>query len=677
MGQAQSGPIGPKGPEGPEGPEGPQGPQGLKGDIGPQGLKGDIGPQGLKGDTGPQGLKGDIGPQGLKGDTGPQGLKGDKGDKGDTGSQGPQGLKGDKGDIGNLAFQSEDITSISDLLSDNNQFLTSLGNQVAINTKLAQTIGESIASNTVTKTTLGTEVAGRDAFQKAIADLLTTNATYKAKLKGDPGSLGDPTAVKTAFENKTLWCADGELCNVSSKKYDGTAKPDDKVGINIPAKGRIYSAGRANIVSDEKLYLASKDGVTITKDFNGNGNITAEGNAFVKGDVIMDGASSRWTLHTPDDGRTEMYITPANDAKTDWNWGNSTIFYKDGSITAKKLTAENLIASNSIYTNGICNRDNTKCYSFTDILTVNDTRSVDSPPSFYRNKVKVSNGGGVYREFKLRTAIKTPSTKEYNVLETIVSWPDESGGPVVQKAYGENVYYRNSTNDSNWGPWNIIAQANESGIMTVTGIIAKKDDTFNPSIQIGDTNDAKDSNIYSLSFGKAEGGTYTGMGLVPNNKKQWTDTTGVVLGTHIQATNEWGVFSDGWSPLFGIQGGSGNVKAKGEVQAQNLKATNAVYTNTICNKDNTNCTSYDKIFSNKNGKLLTPPGANLCNSDGSICVDVADIKNLMDNAVRTDKNYSIENSFNRGALQAGNAWDARLSSTPDGEWERWKFVKKG
>jgi uncharacterized protein (DUF1015 family) len=61
----------------------------------------------------------------------------------------------------------------------------------------------------------------------------------------------------------------------------------------------------------------------------------------------------------------------------------------------------------------------------------------------------------------------------------------------------------------------------------------------------------------------------------------------------------------------------------------------------------------------------------------SICVDVADIKNVIDNAVRIDKNYSIENAFNRGALQAGNAWDARLSSDPNGEWERWKFVKKG
>ena len=76
-------------------------------------------------------------------------------------------------------------------------------------------------------------------------------------------------------------------------------------------------------------------------------------------------------------------------------------------------------------------------------------------------------------------------------------------------------------------------------------------------------------------------------------------------------------------------------------------------------------------------KLLTPPGSNLCNSNGTICVDIADIKNLMDNAVRVDRHYSIENSFNRGALQAGNAWDARTSSNPDGEWERWRFVRKG
>jgi hypothetical protein len=291
-----------------------------------------------------------------------------------------------------------------------------------------------------------------------------------------------------------------------------------------------------------------------------------------------------------------------------------------------------------------------------------------------------------------------------------------SGGPVVQKAYGENVYYRQSSSETAWGPWRtLVTQDNENrvsipagGILaspgrlhlhTVTdrmyllpkdgvwitkdwgsngklnvtgGIVASKDDTYDSSaVQIGNTNDAKDTNIYSLSFGQAQGGT--GMGLVPNSKKQWSDTTGPVLGTHIKATNEWGVFSDGWNPLFAIQGGTGNVKAKGEVEAQNLKATNAVYTNVICDRGNTNCTLYNNFVRTQNGKLLTPPGANLCNSDGSICVDVADIKNVIDNAVRRDRNINIHLNKDNVRLKGAAGWTTGTTDRDEGEWSTWQI----
>jgi hypothetical protein len=103
-----------------------------------------------------------------------------------------------------------------------------------------------------------------------------------------------------------------------------------------------------------------------------------------------------------------------------------------------------------------------------------------------------------------------------------------------------------------------------------SNIFSKLDAFDKPAIQLGATNDAKDTNIYSLSFGKAEGGTYTGMGLVPNDKKAFPNTTGPILGTHIKAQNEYGIFSDGWDKLFAVQGGSGNVKVKGTLDASGL-----------------------------------------------------------------------------------------------------------
>lgn len=95
-----------------------------------------------------------------------------------------------------------------------------------------------------------------------------------------------------------------------------------------------------------------------------------------------------------------------------------------------------------------------------------------------------------------------------------------------------------------------------------------------PAVQIGvDNHQPDDTNIFSLSFGKAESGTNTGMGMIPNNKKVFPDTAGPVLGTHIKAQNEWGIYSDAFTPLFHVQGGTGNIRPRGQV---NLIGKNVV-----------------------------------------------------------------------------------------------------
>jgi hypothetical protein len=81
------------------------------------------------------------------------------------------------------------------------------------------------------------------------------------------------------------------------------------------------------------------------------------------------------------------------------------------------------------------------------------------------------------------------------------------------------------------------------------------------------------------------------------------------------------------------------------------------------------------------GKLLTPPGANLCNSNGTICVDVVQIKDVIDNAARKDQvvnltdKYSVEHYNGRGALRAGDLWDARTANSVS-DWEKWVFRKQ-
>ncbi len=192
-------------------------------------------------------------------------------------------------------------------------------------------------------------------------------------------------------------------------------------------------------------------------DFKGGVRVdsqaTVRGNLNVGDNVIMEGDNS-WILHTPDDGRKNLFVAPRTADKKDWDWGKQTKFNADGSV------------------------------EFSGPVTV-------------------------------------------------------QGKPIGASGAPQTVF-------------------------------AKPDGFDKPAVQIGANNDAKDTNIYSLSFGKAEGGTYTGMGLIPNDKKFFPETKGAVLGTHMKAENEWGLFSDGWNKLFAVQGGTGNVKVKGTLDASGL-----------------------------------------------------------------------------------------------------------
>jgi hypothetical protein len=51
-----------------------------------------------------------------------------------------------------------------------------------------------------------------------------------------------------------------------------------------------------------------------------------------KGDVVIPG-SNAWLFHTPDDGRTNMYVAPWGGG--DWNWGAATEFYNSGDVVFK------------------------------------------------------------------------------------------------------------------------------------------------------------------------------------------------------------------------------------------------------------------------------------------------------------------------------------------------------
>ena len=144
-----------------------------------------------------------------------------------------------------------------------------------------------------------------------------TNATNTFETKTRVQSLVSTNTLND-LKPKTMWCADGELCNFptgkkginwgygGSKIYDDghlTFETDDNFiykfngepklkinnidnGVTIDANG---SAGknRMHISGGENLYLLNKGGVIVSRAWGGNGNLNVEGGLIVQGRDIL------------------------------------------------------------------------------------------------------------------------------------------------------------------------------------------------------------------------------------------------------------------------------------------------------------------------------------------------------------------------------------------------------
>lgn len=99
-----------------------------------------------------------------------------------------------------------------------------------------------------------------------------------------------------------------------------------------------------------------------------------------------------------------------------------------------------------------------------DELIVDDTRSVNSPPSYYYDK-----GSKVISEFKNCSTVGLPSDETYCTVVTVCPWTDDSGGAVTQTAFvGNTKYTRKSISDSEWGDWCVDVIIDNSKILPYT-----------------------------------------------------------------------------------------------------------------------------------------------------------------------------------------------------------------
>ncbi|MBI3010977.1 MAG: hypothetical protein HYY58_00590 [Candidatus Omnitrophica bacterium] len=78
-------------------------------------------------------------------------------------------------------------------------------------------------------------------------------------------------------------------------------------------------------------YLATQSGNVGIGATSTSQKLDVVGGVRLTDDLQFFGASSRWILHTPDDGRTALFFAPWGGA--DWDWSRQTVFTNDGNVS--------------------------------------------------------------------------------------------------------------------------------------------------------------------------------------------------------------------------------------------------------------------------------------------------------------------------------------------------------
>lgn len=107
------------------------------------------------------------------------------------------------------------------------------------------------------------------------------------------------------------------------------------MAVNYPAWGGLSFFAHSGATTANNVFTPKTHMV-----IQGNGNVgigtskpvcklDVNGDSVTRGNFILEG-TNKWIFHTPDDGRTTMYIAPWN-GKNDWIWGVLTL-QRDGKI---------------------------------------------------------------------------------------------------------------------------------------------------------------------------------------------------------------------------------------------------------------------------------------------------------------------------------------------------------
>jgi hypothetical protein len=122
---------------------------------------------------------------------------------------------------------------------------------------------------------------------------------------------------------------------------DFTSRGSNSWKLHTPDDGRtmMYLApikeDRTGFKWDKAVYFYNDGKVGFNNNISVQGKLESKG-VDSNGDIIAGDFTSRgsnsWKLHTPDDGRTMMYLAPIKEDRTGFKWDKAVYFYNDGKV---------------------------------------------------------------------------------------------------------------------------------------------------------------------------------------------------------------------------------------------------------------------------------------------------------------------------------------------------------
>lgn len=213
---------------------------------------------------------------------GPLGPKGDKGNTDDKGDKGDVLATIDYGQmVKSFVNQSDNLASLSQsLVNQGSALLSGVASNVVSNNTFSQDVRQQLSDDIN--------------FRNNLASTLTSDK-YAPFLKGSqgsqgpPGSIGDYASLKTnlfsiklpgATSGATMWCADGEICNLPAKT----------IGIQLNQDWSIYNTTSGNLwfATDLALQNAPSEQKSSWYAYlNTNGNLYTKGDILPRGNIGM------------------------------------------------------------------------------------------------------------------------------------------------------------------------------------------------------------------------------------------------------------------------------------------------------------------------------------------------------------------------------------------------------